>query len=349
VADDDAETFQWLGRAVLVTGGTGFVGRQLVTALLDKGAGIRVLTRSPERSYAIWGPRASRIETVRGDLCDPPSLAGLCAGIDTLFHLAGFAHAEDVTTRLEDSPHWRITVEGTEALLADACAAAVKRLVFVSSVKATGESGDECLDETSAVEPGDHYGVARREAERRVLAAGLRCGMHAAVLRPALVYGHDNAGNLPRMISAIARGRFAPPPETHNRRSMVHVEDLVQALLLAAEQPRANGRTYIVTDDDVYSARRIYEAICRALGRQPAGWGVPARVLRGAARIGDALQALGLPVPLTGAAVNKLLGSAWYSCERAKRELGYRPRHRLEDALPEMVAHSHGLAADPGP
>jgi nucleoside-diphosphate-sugar epimerase len=265
----------------------------------------------------------------------------VCDGVDTLFHLAGYAHAKDGSSSLDESPHWRITVEGTQALLDHACAAGVKRLVFVSTVKAMGEGGDARLDETSPTQPEDHYGMAKREAERLVLAAGRHCGVHTAVLRLPMVYGRYNAGNLPRMIAAIEHGRFPPLPDVHNRRSMVHVDDVVQALLLAAERENANGQTYLVTDDEVYSARRIYESICAALGRRPPAWHVPAWLLWAVGRIGNILRALHLPVPLTTEALRKLLGSAWYSCEKAKRQLDYRPRRKLEDALAEMVTDFH--------
>jgi len=339
--EPSAETFQWLGRKVLVTGGTGFIGRYLVEALVAAGARVMVLARPHGKLSNDTRRRSDHVQHRYGDLTEPGSLAGVCDGVDTVFHLAGYAHAEDGSSSLDESPHWRITVEGTQALLDHACTAGVKRLVFVSTVKAMGEGGDARLDETSPTDPEDHYGMAKREAERLVLAAGRRCGVHTAVLRLPMVYGRYNAGNLPRMIAAIERGRFPPLPDVHNRRSMVHVDDVVQALLLAAERENANGQTYIVTDDEVYSARRIYESICAALGRRPPVWRVPAWLLRATGRVGNILRALHLPAPLTTEALRKLLGSAWYSCEKAKRQLGFRPRRKLEDALAEMVTDFH--------
>jgi len=339
--EPSAETFQWLGRQVLVTGGTGFIGRYLVEALVAAGARVMVLARPHGKLSNDTRRRSDHVQHRYGDLTEPGSLAGVCDGVDTVFHLAGYAHAEDGSSSLDESPHWRITVEGTQALLDHACTAGVKRLVFVSTVKAMGEGGDARLDETSPTDPEDHYGMAKREAERLVLAAGRRCGVHTAVLRLPIVYGRYNAGNLPRMIAAIERGRFPPLPDVHNRRSMVHVDDVVQALLLAAERENANGQTYIVTDDEVYSARRIYESICAALGRRPPVWRVPAWLLRATGRVGNILRALHLPAPLTTEALRKLLGSAWYSCEKAKHQLGFRPRRKLEDALAEMVTDFH--------
>jgi hypothetical protein len=346
VSAPKAEPFQWAGRPVLVTGGTGFIGRYLVEALVAAGAQVTILARPHGESLQIARRRSDQVKHRHGDLTEPGSLVGVCDGIDTVFHLAGYAHAEDGSTSLDESPHWRITVEGTQVLLDHACAAGVKRLIFVSTVKAMGEGSDACLDETSPTKPEDHYGVAKREAERLVLAAGQRCGVHTTVLRLPMVYGRHNAGNLPRMITAIERGRFPPLPEVNNRRSMVHVEDVVQALLLAAERSISSGQIYLVTDENVYSSCRIYESICAALGRQPPAWRVPAWLLWATGRVGNVLRALHLPAPLTTEALRKLLGSAWYSCDKAKRELGYRPRRKLEDALAEMVADSRAQRQD---
>ncbi len=328
----------WADRPVLVTGGSGFIGKHLLAALNEAGAHATVLTHDRPVPIASQGSDAASVKSVRGDLADPATLTGVCQGMDTVFHLAGYAHAETEPGRIEQTSHWRVTVEGTRALLEQACAAGVKRFVFVSTVKAMGEGGQGCLDETSPAQPVNTYGRAKLEAERLVLNAGARCGMQVAILRLPMVYGCDNKGNLPRMIAAIDRERFPPLPEVHNKRSMVHVDDVVQALLLAAQRPEAAGQTYIVTDRGIYSTRQIYDAIRQALGKPPVRWSVPAWVLRTVGYVGDLLSALRLPVPLTSDTLAKLLGSAWYSGEKAQRELGYRPHHTLVDALPQMVA-----------
>ena len=270
-----------------------------------------------------------------------------------MFHLAGYAHADDASRRLNDSPHWHITVEGTQALLDQACAAGVKRVVFASTVKAMGEGGEERLDETSAADPEDYYGIAKREAERLILSARRGCGMYVSLLRLPMVYGWDNLGNLPRMIEAIDHGRFPPLPEIHNKRSMVHVDDVVRALLAVVENPIADGQVYIVTDGQVYSSRQIEVLIRRALGKPVPGWFVPEGILRVGAWVGDFVErVLRRHFPLNSSVLRKLLGSAWYSDEKIRRELGYRPHHTLASALPEMIEnyrrHS-GEAAPPVP
>jgi nucleoside-diphosphate-sugar epimerase len=252
--------------------------------------------------------------------------------------LAGYAHASDQETPEAARLHHQTTVVGTQALLDASAAAGVRHFVFLSSVKAMGEGGDHCLDEDALPHPTTFYGRAKRNAELAVLEAGEKHGMQVVVLRLPLVYGAGVKGNLRRMIEAVDRGRFPPIPEVGNKRSMVDVRDVVQALLLAAENVKANGQVYIVTDGYMYSTRQIYEWINAALGRPAPHWSVPLGLLRTAAKLGDVAGRLGLPAPINSDALEKLLGSACYSSGKIQRDLGFRAAHYLRDVVPEMVA-----------
>ncbi|MCZ7655575.1 MAG: NAD-dependent epimerase/dehydratase family protein [Rhodocyclaceae bacterium] len=97
--------------------------------------------------------------------------------------------------------------------------------------------------------------------------------MHVVNLRLAMVYGHGGRGNLERMARGIRAGWFPPLPDSGNRRSLVHVEDVVAAMGMVAQAPAANGRTYIVADPKAYSGREIYDAIRRGLGNRPRAGG----------------------------------------------------------------------------
>lgn len=330
-------------RRILVTGGTGFIGARLVDELCRLSVNVSVLTRRPKAVIERW-PH-SGIVTFDCDLASDASIENACQEVDTVFHLAGYAHAEDSETA-GVSIHWRTTVEGTRTLLRGMEAARVKRIVFLSSVKAMGEGGETCFDESSPCLPVTPYGRAKHEAEQLILDDAARRGTHATVLRLPMVYGPGAKGNLPRMVQAIARGRFPPPPKIKNRRSMVHVDDVVQAILLASANPVVDGITYIVTDGQLYSTRQIYEWICASLGRSVARWSVPAWPFRVVAVTGDALGRLGLRrVPFNSAVYEKLFGSACYSSQKISSELGYRPRHGLRESIEEMVeTYKHGVA-----
>ncbi len=274
--------------------------------------------------------------TVAGDLLDPASLHMACEGVETLFHCAGFAHA---FASSDPDAHWRVNFEGTRNLLAAAGEAGVRRFVFLSSVKAMAEPGDACADEDWPGEPVTPYGRAKRAAEELVLEAGAKFGMHVVNLRLAMVYGRGGRGNLERMARGIRAGWFPPLPETGNRRSLVHVDDVVAAMRRVAEAPAANGKTYIVADARAYSGREIYDAIYAAVSPAPTfKWSVPAGLLRAGARVGDGVGALlGRPMPLNSEVVERLLGSAWYSPARIERELGWRAQVGLAEGVREML------------
>jgi len=330
---------EFAGKAVLVTGATGFIGRRLVMSLCKEGASIKVLVRTAQSKDTPWLRQGTCQTQVVADLMDPHLPSHICDQVDTVLHLAGYAHAENANDPREASIHWQTTVEATRALLAQAAHSGVKRFVIVSSVKAMGERSDSMLDETSSSAPLTAYGKAKRAAEKLVLAAGLAHGMHVCVLRLPLVYGPGGKGNLSRMISAIDRGRFPPIPYTGNRRSMVHVDDVVQALLLAAKKSEADGQVYIVTDRQAYSTRQIYERCCEALGKKVARWSIPLNMLRLTARSGDIfLRLTGRRFPLDSETLEKLIGTAWYSSDKISRDLGFRPQWNLKQALPAMVA-----------
>lgn len=280
---------------------------------------------------------------VVGDLLDLLSLHAACEGMECVFHCAGYAHA---FTSSDPDAHWRINFEGTRNLLAAAGEAGVRRFVFLSSVKAMAEPGDACADEDWPGEPATPYGRAKRAAEEAVLEAGAKYGMHVVNLRLAMVYGRGGRGNLERMARGIRVGWFPPLPETGNRRSLVHVDDVVAAMRLVAEAPEASGRTYIVADSRAYSGREIYDAIRHVLGASPASGRVPAGLLRLGGKLGDRAGALLCrPLPLNSEAVGRLLDSAHYSPARIERELGWRARIGLAEGVWEMLAEVGSISS----
>jgi len=314
-------------KRVLVTGATGFIGGRLCAGLYQNGREVLALARAvrtgPWDAFAVW------------DAMGPVTVP---ENIDVIFHLAGKAHALAETQQDEDE-YFRINTEGTRRLLEAAKAARAKRFVFFSSVKAMGERGDICLDEQAACEPETPYGKSKLEAERLVLEGGYV--PEPVVLRLTMVYGPTRKGNLPRMIESIRKGRFPPLPETGNKRSMVHVDDVVQAAILAAEKVEAVDQAYIVTDGTPYSTRQIYEWVCHVLEKPVPPWHVPFGMLKMLARLGDGIGLLrDRRFMFDSDALEKLLDSAWYSSGKIQRELGYKPAHDLQNTLPEMVRHS---------
>jgi len=297
-------------KRVLITGGSGFVGNRLFSYLAKIGVDTRLLGRNEKIGY----------KTIICDLLSSKIPSNAANGIDTVFHLAGYSHDLHDASLVEDRYH-KINVDATVQLAQLAVNSGVKRFVFVSSVKAGGTSvSGQPMTEEDQFEPEGIYGKTKREAELKLLKIGRKSKMHVAIVRSSLAYGPNVKGNLKLMLSGIEKGWFPPLPETGNRRSMIHVDDLVRALLLVAEDKRANGEIFIATDGSPYSSREIYEAMCAVLGKSAPQWSVPKSLFDIVATIN----------PTLNYKVNKLMGNEYYSFEKLHR-LGFKAKCTLKE------------------
>lgn len=311
----------------LVTGAGGFIGRYLCSALQSNTRTVTAALR--QKANGPWD------HAIPLDLEGTALSSSEIQDISCVFHLAGKVHALG-ESREDEREYFRINTDGTRKLLESSMAAGVRRFVYISSVKAMGEGGDVCQDESEACRPETSYGRSKLAAERLVLEGDYV--PEPVVLRLSMVYGSSRKGNLPRMIGAVAKGRFPPLPEVGNQRSMVHVEDVVQAIVLAAEKQAAVGQTYIVTDGQACSTRQMYELVCEALDKPVPAWTIPIGMLKVLAKVGDGIGGVrGRQFMFDSGALDKLISSACYSSEKIQRELGFRPAWDLRSALSEIV------------
>jgi UDP-glucose 4-epimerase len=291
----------------LISGASGFIGSRLIQAINES---IRILSRAKHSDF----------ETVICDLQSDVIPDDALDGIDTVFHLAGFAHDMRDASKIVDL-YYKVNVSATVQLAELAVKAGVKRFVFVSSVKAGGNPSLEiCANEKDQKNTEDVYGKTKREAELELLEIGKESGMHVSIIRPSLVYGPDVKGNLRSMLSGVEKGWFPPLPETGNRRSMIHVDDLVRAILLIAEDKRANGEIFIATDGTPYSSREIYNAMCGVTGKSIPKWSVPKALF----------DIASLTSPRIKYKINKLLGDECYSSAKLEA-LGFKAQKSLKD------------------
>lgn len=313
---------------ILISGANGFIGGRLARQLQIANVPCRFLVRSP-------GNKNDCI--ISADLKDIDALYKACSGVETVFHCAGYAHSFSTPVTKEAEKHWAVNFEGTRNFVEAAGLAGVRTFIFLSSVKAMGQPGDICADENFPGMPESPYGKAKRAAEDTVLEVGKRYGMHVVNLRLVMVYGFGGKGNLQRMAQLVRRGWFPPLPETNNRRSMIHVDDVVAVMRLVADDPKANGKTYIVAGPDAPSGRGLFDALRSALDLPSCPWTVPYRILRMTAQIGDLLQLiLHKRMPVNSETLDRLLCSACYSSVRIEAELGWRAKISLQEGLLEM-------------
>ena len=308
-------------RTALVTGASGFIGRRLCAALQHDGVRVRALVHQG----AAEGPWH---ECVRADLARADLPAGACEGVDTVFHFAGRVHA--LAERRQDNDDYRrINVDGTRRVLDAAARAGVRRVVFASSVKALGEG-----DGNNA--PLTPYGQSKLDAEALMLGGAVA---EPVVLRLSLVYGPGVGGNLDAMLRAIDQHRFPPLPRVDNRRSLVHVDDVVKIAIASAGGSYRNSGPFVIGDGVAYSTSAIYTAMVSVLGRRVPRWSVPLWAWRAMARAGDLAGAvMRRRAPFDSAAYQKLFGSAWYPPADVRALFGVHSLRTLPEALPEMVA-----------
>ena len=294
----------------LVTGSTGFIGNRLLGLLKTIERDVRLLARSKVDNY----------ETVACNLGKDRIPKHTLESIDTVFHLAGFAHDMQDPSKVKHLYH-AVNVEATVELARLAVVSGVKRFVFVSSVKAGGSPlSEHCASESDQNNPEGIYGKSKREAELKLLKIGKESGIHVSIIRPSLVYGPGVKGNLQLMLSGIKKGWFPPLPETGNRRSMIHVDDLVRAVFLVTEDGRANGKIFIVIDGKPYSSREIYSTMCNIAGRPVPKWSVPKFLFNMVAIISLKIRYK----------VDKLLGDECYS-SKGLEALGFKAQRTLKE------------------
>lgn len=308
----------------LVTGATGFIGRQLCRQLSVSGAAVTGLSRH-------GGTLDDGSATIALDLSQATPDRDLLHNVDAVFHLAGIAHQKADPVAYQSLNH-----QATLRLAHQAKDAGVGCFIYLSSVKAMGPPFDsESRAEQDMVPPADAYGLSKRSAERDLLEAFSHSAMSLMIVRPALVYGPHVKGNL-RQLAKGVRWRLPRPPQG-GKRSMIALDDLVELLCMLAEHPPSQGHTWIACGDQDYSTRQIYDLLRRAHGMgQGASW-MPPALWRAAARLVDVASG-----EQAGATYARLFGDETYSNAAVVAATAWRPQRRLEDDITQIAGVQGG-------
>jgi len=316
-----------------VTGGSGFVGKALIAALLEQGHQVRALARSDGARAAVSEAGA---EPVPGTLEDGAALRDAMGGCQWAFHVA--ALVKDWGARDEFQ---RVNVEGTRRVL-DACrAAGIRRLVHVSTEAVLlGRGPLVRVDETlpRAGKPAGLYSWSKGESEGLVVAAN-GPDLETVVVRPRLVWGRGDP-TFPRVMAAVRSGAFRWIGGGRYLTSTCHVRNACEGLLLAAERGRP-GEIYFVTDGEPLEYRRFTSDLLRAHGVEPPAGDMPRWLVGAAAAAMEAafrgLRLGGQPL-ITRQALALMAQEVTVSDAKARRELGYVGRVTREAGLGELSA-----------
>lgn len=302
--------------SVLVTGTSGFVGKSLCHELQNQGFAAFAAVRSKNSQVEDFE------KIVVGSIDSKTDWSAALSNMDIVVHLAARVHVMAERSENPLAEFRKVNVEGTQHLAECAARAGVKRFVYVSSVKVNGEQTALPYTELDESNPPDPYGVSKWEAEQALLQVAAKTGLEVVIVRPPLVYGAGVKGNFAQMIKVLVKGIPLPLAAVHNFRSLIYIENLVNALILCAIHPKAAGRTYLVSDGDDISTPELLRKLGVAMGR-------PARLFSCPPAL---LKLVGKLIGKSGQ-VDRLLGSLQVDSSKIRRELGWQPPFTLDEGL----------------
>lgn len=269
-------------REIVVTGAAGFIGREAVKHLFAGGWLVRAVVRSAVADALVEKPGLS-VQAV-GDVAEA-HWAPVLAGSDVVVHLAARAHNTGEGPDASRELFRRINVNATVQLAKAAAAEGVRRFVFVSSAGVMGDFSVRPFTEADPPAPASEYARSKWEAEQALQDICRQSAMELVVLRPVLVYGPGNPGNLDRLIRLLRTGLPLPLAGIGNQRSLLGVRHLASIIGKASILPEAAGQTVLLADGVDLSIAEIVRALANGLGVKPWLFSAPPSLLLAAARM----------------------------------------------------------------
>ena len=323
----------------LVTGATGFIGGHLAERLIREGRRVRVLARKGSEEKLPASVMTSA-EVVSGDLRDFASLGNAVQGAARVFHCAG--HVSDWGAEKEFRA---LNVEAVRVLLEASLASGVARFVHLSSIAAFGTPSPKYFDDESPYGEGrDLYSRTKAEGDRLALEFHRAKGLPVTVLRPAVVYGPRGTW-LEEPLEMIRRGKMFLLGGGEGTCHPCYIENLIDAMSLAAAHPAAIGRGYIVTDGEAIRFREYFDAIAGLASQGPITRSIPlagARALARGFELAARITGRRERPLLTLSAVAMVTTRSRTSIARIQAELGFRPRYDFRGAIAELSERRSG-------
>jgi nucleoside-diphosphate-sugar epimerase len=307
---------------ILVTGANGFVGKALVTSLIEGDVKITACVR--HNNTPLYKGVKQVIQTVdsktdwKKDLVD----------IDVVIHLAARVHVMNDTELNSLLAFREINTAGTLNLARQASLAGVKRFIFISSIKVNGESTDTTLKfkADDKVSPSDPYAISKFKAELGLLALAEKCTMDVVIIRPPLVYGPGVKANFAVMMRWVYKRIPLPLGAIHNQRSLVALDNLVNFIIHCIDHPKAANEIFLISDGEDVSTTQLIQKIAKSLQKKIWLVSVPAKLIRYFAKLVG-----------KGDEIDRLLGSLQIDNSKAKQLLSWSPVITMNEQLKKMA------------
>lgn len=285
----------------LVTGASGFVGARLVSYLKGFDINVKILGRR-NFNNCIFNECDFFKDEIKEEFFED---------VDTIFHLAGLAH--DTDNKDSISNYEKINIETTKKITNIAIKNKVKRFIFLSSIKAVDLNNQDLQNLDS-----DIYGKTKRISEIYLQQISQSSGMSVKIIRSCLVYGPNMKGNLKDLFEAINQGWFPKLTKDTNKRSMIHVDDLVKALVLVAKE-YSSTEPIVVSDGKGYSSREIYDSLHKKVNKKNFSLRLPEAILKS-----------GYLIPVVKKKLQKIYGDEFFNTTEIFK-LGFKPQFSLKE------------------
>ena len=286
---------------IIITGATGFVGKNLSKFLKEKGHHI-----SPLSLRKAWE---------------------LDQNAEAIIHLAGKAH--DTKNTSAEKEYFEINTELTKKLFEEFLNTSAQDFIYFSSVKATADTVEGFLDESHTSNPQTPYGKSKLEAEEFLLSQKLPENKRLFIIRPCMIHGPGNKGNLNLLYKFVQKGIPYPLAAFENKRSFLSIDNLNFLILEMLSNKNVGSGIYNFADDEVLSTNELVKLIANTSGKKEKLWKISSKLISATAKMGDVMK-----LPLNSERLKKLTENYWVSNQKIKNALGI-------DQLP--VSASEGL------
>jgi len=320
---------------ILVTGGAGFVGRELVNSLILLGYGVIMTLRDGSGDLV---PKAKQIIGDLIELSDEDSdsifqkeVRQSLRSAEVVIHLAARVHVMDDDVADPLTEFRKVNTQAVLQLAQQAAKAGVKRFVFLSSIKVNGEMTvpHQPFTEKGIFIPDDPYGLSKHEAEQGLLAIAKDTNMEVVIIRPPLVYGPGVRANFASMVKWIQKGIPLPFGAISNKRSLVGLVNLVDFIVLCADReksPKAANEIFLISDNEDVSTSELLRKVASAFGKK--SWLIPVPVF---------LMTWAANLISKGDVANRLFGSLQVDSSKARDLLGWKPVITMDAQLKKIA------------
>ena len=314
--------------SILVTGATGFTGKNLLKYLLNKDNKVNVIVRDKTKLDSL--AQHPNINIFEGNIYDEKIVNAAMKGVKKVFHVAAIYR----TSGIPDKVYWDTHVKATELLMEAALNEGVERFVHTSTVGVHGDVGtDKPANEKSPHKPGDIYQVTKLEAEKKVHKFYKEKGLALSVIRPTAIYGPGDL-RLLKLFKIASHKISIILGDGKIKYHMVYIDDLIQAYILASEVKEAIGESFIIGGNEIYTLNELLAAISDVLDKPKTKIHLPAKPFQ---ILGSVMEKIFIPIgispPIYRRRVDFFTKSRAFDISKAKKILKYQPQTSLREGI----------------